>query len=428
MHNRLALIVLATASLILLPISISGQKLVNSPFARYNLGILEPAGSFRSIGMGNTGMAMRDNSSIFFYNPASYSSVDTNSFLFDFGLDYGVNQISDGKSKYTSGDLNFDHLLLGFPITKGMGFAAGVYSKSNGYYNISESVKVGDPDYDPLTGAYTSFHNGSGGLTNFFIGSGVNITKYLSAGINMTLLFGSINRINELDFADFYNVYHDNVAEKLQVTGLNFDYGLQLSAPLKKDHFLNAGVSFSSGKHYKSSFSSLTTRYTAYGGKDTLSYSSDDSTKAFLPGMLRMGLAFGKKNKFVGGIDLVLTKWSEAEFHGSGGYLGNTRELLFGAEYIPDKFSNYSLFKRMEYRAGGHIEDNYLVLNGIQVREYGASLGLGIPMRMLSKINIFIDFTRKSYSGPAFSHYENYFTTGISLNFYDQWFLKHKYN
>ncbi len=242
MHNRLALIVLATASLFLFPLSISGQKQVNSPFARYNLGILEPAGSFRNIGMGGAGMALKDNSSIFFYNPASYSSIDTNSFLFDFGLDYGVNLISDGKSRHTSGDLNFDHLLLGFPIIKGMGFAAGVYSKSNAYYKISESVKEGDPDYNPITGAYTSYHHGSGGLTTFFMGSGINLTRYLSAGINMSILFGSITRINELDFADFFNVYHDNVVEKLQITGVNFDYGIQLTAPLKKDHFLNARI------------------------------------------------------------------------------------------------------------------------------------------------------------------------------------------
>ncbi len=155
---------------------------------------------------------------------------------------------------------------------------------------------------------------------------------------------------------------------------------------------------------------------------------SPDSTKAFLPGTLRMGLAFGKKNKFVGGIDLIMTKWSQAEFHGSGDYLGNTRELLFGAEYIPDKLSNYSFMKRLEYRAGGHIGDNYLVYNGIQIKEFGASLGLGIPMKMMSKTNLFIDYTRKSYTGTAFSHYENYFTMGISLNFYDLWFLKRKYN
>ena len=59
--------------------------------------------------------------------------------------------------------------------------------------------------------------------------------------------------------------------------------------------------------------------------------------------------------------------------------------ILFGAEYIPDKFSNYSYLKRIEYRIGGHIEDNYLIINGEQVKEYGVSVGIGLPMRRTVK-------------------------------------------
>ena len=150
----------------------SGQKLVNSPYARFNLGLLEPAGSFRSMGMGGIGISMRDNNSIYFLNPASYSNIDTNSFVFDFGIDYSINLLSDGNSSFFSDDMNFDHLLMGFPVTKRLGIATGIVPLSNGYYKISESVLEGDPDYDPVTGEYTSYHSGEGGLTNFFLGTG----------------------------------------------------------------------------------------------------------------------------------------------------------------------------------------------------------------------------------------------------------------
>jgi hypothetical protein len=138
-------------------------------------------------------------------------------------------------------------------------------------------------------------------------------------------------------------------------------------------------------------------------------------------------------NKLTTGFDYVSTNWSNAKFHGSGNYLGNSRSLLFGFEYIPDKFSNYSFIKRIEYRVGGHIEDNYLILNGKQVKEWGASLGLGIPLRRagigaLSKTNIFFDITRKTLETTAYSHFENFFTMGASLNFYDFWFVKRKFD
>jgi hypothetical protein len=428
MQNRLAKLFLLI--FISFSVSLSGQKLIDSPLARFNLGILEPAGSFRSIAMGGIGTAIRDNNTIYYTNPASFSSIDTNSFVFDFGMDYGRNVISDGTARHTSDDMNFDHFMIGFPITKGLGVAAGILPLSNGYYNISESIAEGDPGYNPITGGYTGYHLGSGNMTNVFLGSGINLTKNISAGINMSLLFGEISRTNEFVFNDYNNVYHDNTTETLHLSGINLEYGLQFNTPIKKDYFFNAGLSYSSGKHCKSDYEYLPIRFASTALTDTILplYVVDDTSKAYLPGTLRLGISFGKKNKLTAGLDYVATNWSNAKFHGSTGYLSDTRAILFGVEYIPDKFSNYSFLKRIEYQVGGHIEDNYLVLNGKQVKEWGASLGFGIPLRRtFSKTNIFFDFTRKSLETTAYSHYENYFTMGASLNFYDFWFVKRKY-
>lgn len=427
MRNKLFLII--SFLFFSFSVIVSGQKLVNSPYARFNLGILEPAGSFRSLGMGGVNVALRDNSSLIFSNPASYSSIDTNSFLFDFGIDYSINILSDGDSKFFSDDMNFDHLFMGFPLTKGLGIAVGLVPLSNGYYKLLEDVKEGDPDYDPVTGEYSAFHSGEGGLTNCFVGAGINLTKNLSAGINMTILFGQITRINQFSFDDYYEVFHNNTTEQLQISGINFDYGLQYTASLKKDYFINAGISLTSGKKYKSNYENLSYVFTAYTTKDTLSYISDNTTKAFLPGSLRAGIAFGKKNKFVAGVDFISTKWSAAKINGSDGYLADTKSLLFGAEFIPDKFSNFSFLKRIEYRLGAHFNDNYLILNGEQIKETGITAGIGLPMsRSLSKVNLFMDFTRKRGSFDNNLHIENYFTTGVSLNLYDFWFIKRKYN
>ena len=84
---------------------------------------------------------------------------------------------------------------------------------------------------------------------------------------------------------------------------------------------------------------------------------------------------------------------------------------------------------RIEYRIGGHYGDNYLIINGEQIKEYGASIGIGIPMRRtLSKVNLYLDFTRKSGFSSSNYHAEDYLSAGISINLYDFWFLKHKYD
>jgi hypothetical protein len=378
--------------------------------------------------MGGVGTAIRDNSSIYFLNPASYSSFDTLSFIFDFGMDYGLNVISDGTSHHSSDDMNFDHLMIGFPIAKGFGFSAGILPYSNGYYAITERVNVGDLGYNALTGPYTGFHIGAGNLSTVYLGTGINITKHLSAGINMNILFGTLKRSNEFVFDDYNNTYHDDMSETQMLNGIGLDYGLQYVVPVKKDYYFNAGVSFSSGRNCKYDYRNLFTRFTSLNVTDTISSVVNDSTKAYLPGTLRAGVSFGKKNKFTVGLDFVSTKWSGAKFQGSGNYAADTRALLFGAEYIPDKFSNYNFLKRIEYRAGAHIEDNYLIYNGQQAKEWGVSLGFGMMLRRTnSKANFFFDFTKKSLAATGFTHYENYFTMGASINLYDFWFVKRKF-
>ncbi len=413
----------------LLEFAASGQKQINSPYARFNLGTMETAASFESMGMGGIGLGMKSSNSIFFANPASYSAVDTNSFTFDFGLDYGIVTLSEGKNHFTSDDMNFDHLIMGFPLAKGFGMAVGIVPVSSGYYKLAQSVLPDDPEYDPLVGPYTSAHNGDGGFNNVFLGSGLKINKNFSVGINMLLLFGQLNRSYLVTFDDYANVYNNNATEKLEIHGINLNYGLQYTADLKNDYFLTAGISLASGKKYKTNYQQLAYKYTAYNSRDTISYIADDSTRTFLPGTFGVGITFGKSNKFTAGFDYLMSNWSGAIIPGNGNYAADSKSYRFGIEFIPDKYSNYSLIKRLEYRAGAHFGDTYLVINDQQVKEYGASFGLGIPMRRShSRTNIFFDYTKRSGSGSGTTHIENSYTMGISLNLYDFWFIKRKYD
>jgi hypothetical protein len=425
MRNKLIPIIYI--SLFVFASTASGQKLINTPYSRFNLGTLQPEGSFRSLGMGNVGTAMRDNSSIYFSNPASYSSLDTLSFIFDFGLDYGRNTISDGSSKFSSEDLTFHHLIMAFPLSRGWGLALGIIPVSSGYYQITQTVTSADPGYDPSVGAYTINHDGNGGITKLFIGSGLRITRNISIGANMTLLSGMLKRDNSFIFSDFYNAFHNKSEENLQLDGIGFDYGIQYTASLKNNYFLNIGVSLSGGTNYPSKYSQLSVKYTAFGVTDTVSYVPYNSAKTFIPSTLSLGVSFGKKNKFTTGLDYVTTNWSASKIPGSTGYAADTRKLRLGVEYIPDKFSNYSYISRIEYRIGGHIGDNYLIINGSQLKEYGASLGIGLPHRFGTKTNLFVDFTRMMGSAASSFHSEDYLTAGISINFYDFWFVKKKY-
>lgn len=401
--------------------NVYGQKQVNSPFSRFNIGSLEPAGSFKSQGMGGVSLGLRDNSSIFFTNPASYSSLDTNSFIFDFGVDYSMNKLTDGSSEYTSDDMNFDHMIMGFPIGKNWGVGVGIVPLSNGYYNMTETLANSG-------GNYTATHKGNGGMNSLFVGTGVKVFKNFSAGVNMTVLFGQIDRQNDFIFDDLYNSFNNGSTENLQLSGINFDYGIQYTLPIKKNYFLNAGASLTAGKRYKSSYTNFVYKYTSFGTVDTMSYVDNSSGSFLIPGTFRAGLAFGKVNVLTIGIDYVRSNWSESDIPGSTGFAADSKMYLAGIEYTPDKFANFGFLKRVDYRMGFHGGDNYLIIDGKQVKEKGASFGVGIPLRKThSKANFFVDFTRKSASAASLKR-EDYITFGASINLYDwPWFYKRRY-
>lgn len=434
MRNNLAVILLVIL-FIYVP-ETKGQKLINSPYSRFNLGLLNVPGSFKSIAMGGVSIAMRDNISVFYSNPASYSGVDTTSFIFDFGMDFSNNTLVSDSDKFTSQDMNFHHLLMAFPVGKKWGVATGIVPLSNGYYYLSQTIRSGDPGYDPLAGPLAAVHKGTGSITNFFVGTGGEIVKNLSAGINLQIVFGQLERLNQYEFADYTSTFNQRGTQKLRINGINFDYGLQYSVNIKKDYFLRAGVSLTASKKMSSTFEELNERFTVYNyvpySPDTLSYNyshSKDSTR--FPGTMRFGLAFGKKDKFVAEIDYISSAWADAKIQGSTGMLANTKSVMLGLEYTPDKFSNDSYFKRASYRAGLHYSDNYLVLNGVQLKEFGASCGVGLRLSRLnpySTANFYFDYTRRNGDLPKGLHNENIFSIGASLNFYDWWFMKRKYD
>lgn len=411
----------------------SGQKMVNSPYSRFGPGVIEPQGSLKSLSMGGAGIAMRDPLTINFLNPASYSRLDTNSFVFDFGIEYRANMLSSEDKTHYSDDINFHHLAMAFPITKWLGFATGIIPYSNGYYNLVNTVSEEDDAYNPLIGEYENSHKGNGSYNNFFAGLGLNPLKNLSIGVNFTYLFGNIERDNILLFTDDNRQFNNISSEKIRLYGFNFDYGIQYETELKNDYYAALGISYSLKKAYSSEYKKIFTRYAPYSGPDyavdTLSLEHNDDASIELPEELGFGLSFGKRDVFLISADYIITKWGKVSFPDHEKYLTNSSALKLGAQYIPDKNANYNYLNRVEYRLGGHISNSHLVLNGERLKEFGITFGTGLPLnRTRSRINLYFGYLNRRGSFENGLHSENSFTVGMSLNFYDYWFIKKKYN
>ena len=83
------------------------QNNTNSPYTRYGYGQLADQGSANSKGMGGVAYALRDKFQVNFANPASYSAVDSLTFIFDGGISLQNTNFSNGVQKLNAKNSSF---------------------------------------------------------------------------------------------------------------------------------------------------------------------------------------------------------------------------------------------------------------------------------------------------------------------------------
>ena len=412
----------------LLTTGVYGQMNVHTPFARYGIGYLEQQGTFRTRAMGGISSGIRDNMTLNYLTPASYSSIDTISYLFDFGLSYGVVGLKGDGMSFTSQDVNFTHLMMGFPIMKGWGVTAAILPFSNGSYNISfETPGTG------VTGTTYQSHLGSGGYQRVLLGTGFKPLPYVSAGINLFYLFGEVSRVNDFAFTGDNNYFNTRKQSISSLKGLGYEASVQFMLPLSDNRYINAGLTWTPAYDLRTGNEDLTLRYSYVSfnssllARDTLSFGSE-STTSRMPNSIRAGIGLGKTDKFTAGADIVYTKWTKASLPGTYGIYSDAMALHAGAEYVPDKYSNYGFFNRMEYRIGCRYGESYTLFEGDNLKEYGITFGTGIPMRRSrSRISLVVDLSTRG-NGEGAVPGERRITVGASLNLHDYWFIKRQYD
>jgi hypothetical protein len=313
---------------------------------------------------------------------------------------------------------------------KGFGFSAGIMPYSNGNYIISDEFSPDIPGLD-VAGTLTETHKGVGGYQKALVGTGYTLFKYLSVGMNAFIVFGDITRYNEFAFGANYSSFNTRKQTINSMVGVGYEASMQFMLPRPERKFFNAGLTFTPGMNLRTTNDEMVMRYsyiqTSLLAFDTIYYAQTDTTSRF-PYTIRGGVSFGKEDKLTVGADIAFSAWSEASLPGNYGTYANTISLSAGAEYIPDKYSNYSFINRIEYRLGFHYDESYALYEGNQISQYGFTLGAGIPLRKSrSRISLYVDLsTRGSTEGNLYK--ESMLTAGLSLNLFDFWFLKAKYD
>jgi hypothetical protein len=421
--QKLAFILMVATCLLIWSDNLQGQTRINSPYSMLGPGEVRGYEYFRNLGMGGIAQGFRSNLGVNYLNPASYTALDSLSFIFEGTLLSHIYQQKVSGHEQTTLYSNLGNLNFAFPVTRRWSMAAGLLPWSKVGYKITDFQE------DNITGRVNYQYEGSGGLNQVYIGNAFRLFGGLSAGINVSYLFGRTEdkRIAYSDSIGFFRTSW-NTAE--ETNGLMLAYGLQWQIKINETSNLTLGATYTGLSKLNINQNSYTLR--SLIRVDTLKVSNDREGQMEIPAHIAAGAFMKFNSKWALGIDYQTQNWSEYKTFNQTHNLNDAYQVKLGTVYTP-RVETYSNFlSRIEYRAGVRYGQSYMTLadaSGINqdFSELGISFGIALPIRRsLSAVNLGFEFSQRN-SASADLINENYFRFNIGVNVYERWFVKRKF-
>jgi hypothetical protein len=391
--------------------SLTAQNSTNSPYTRHGYGELanRSFGAGRSIG--GVGIGLRSSKQINPMNPASYSCMDSMTFLFDFGASTQLSWFNEGVNTQNDINGNVEYMAMQFPLHRRIAMSAGLLPYTHVGYNFKK-VTTSDGQI------YQETFTGMGGLNQLYAGLSVDVwKKRLSIGANINYLFGSITHQAVTSYGSS-NATNVTKLDEYKFSDATFDFGLQYTHPLSKTERLILGLTYTPEKRLNSDV--YETVSSSESATDTVTGKSFD-----IPTGYGLGLSYTKDNKWIIAADFSHQEWKKATFEGTSDSFKNRSKVNAGVEYIPNLYSR-PFFNRVRYRIGVSYSDSYIQVNGNSYKEYGATVGFGFPISdARSFINVSFEYMKISPDAKAMVD-ENYLRMTLSYTFNEYWFFKRK--
>ncbi len=384
---------------------------VSTPYSKMGYGMLNDNVSSIQRSMGGVGYAMKGGRIVNVMNPASYANVDSLTFLWDVGVDLtNLWSKENGNKGYSFGG-GLDYLTGHFKVAKGLGAAFGLVPYSSVGYAYGGDIDGGSES-----------RSGNGGFNQLFIGVGYEPVKNLSVGLNFDYLFGSTTNTTLIN-----SVSTSYFTRNMKIRDWNAQLGLQYSIALSKGRdLLTVGATFQPKKSFHGE--TWGTSIDSQDSKvDTIGFTSMKGNYE-QPTGIGVGLSYNWNRRLTVEADYTLQKWSSAKYTPIGGY--ESQKMKFddrwkaavGMQYTPNRRGSY--VGAMSFRAGLFYNHDYLNYSGNNVRDYGASIGVGLPApNGKTTVNLGFEWKHRE-SSPTKLITENYFNITLGVNFNELWFWK----
>jgi len=403
--------------LVCLQLSLVAQNSTISPYTRFGYGVIADRSFGAGRSMGGIGYGLRSSKQINPMNPASYSCMDSLTFLFDAGATLQYSMLNDETNTHSNISGNLLYLGIQFPLSHTVAMSAGILPYSHTGYNFQITNTADEVAHD-------DYFSGKGGLNEVYVGLSIDIwKKRLALGANVSYMFGIIEHNSRVSYraSSVDNLY---TLEKMNLRNFKYDLGAQYTQPLSKTERLTFGLTYTPKLTFSAvSYNAISVDPYFYSGllqSDTLHNQGYD-----IPNSVGLGVSYEKDYKMILAADVSWQAWSKTRFKGEKDNFNNRLKLAVGGEYIPNSFTR-SYLSRVRYRAGLNYSNSYLQVNGSGYKEYGIGIGAGFPMiDNRSYINASFEYVRIVPDIKSLIN-EQYFQLTLSFNFNEFWFFKMK--
>lgn len=403
------------------------QGRISSPYSRFGIGDIMTTAGVNQRAMGGIGYGISSPFFVNTLNPATYTSFDTLSFVFDIGADARQTRLITLDNSETATAASLSYLKFGFPITKWWRGAFGLLPYSSTNYHMQ------DLNVEENIGSVKRIYKGDGGINQVFFGSGFKLHPNLSVGFNFGYLFGTINQTNANTFPDSAYRMNYKLISSTKVNDVYLNYGIYYRKELKNNMQLAAGATFSNNHNVSSTMEQLGYRYfIASTGidnvVDTIVNVTGNKGKITLPSNLGVGFSLAKTDKWLVGADVQYQMWENFKYFDRPDSLQNNFRVGVGGEFTPSISTVSSYFQRITYRAGFSYQNSFLQLRDQRIDEFGISFGLALPLpRTRSTLNIAAELGTRGTTAQNLIK-ENYVRFTLGLSIFERWFIIRKYD
>ncbi len=369
--------------------------------------------------MGGIGYGVYSNKVINAMNPASYSSIDSLTFMLNFAGSGIVNGVSSGSETFNKFKGQIEYVALQVPLCRFIGVSVGLvpytlvgydYSKTDG--SLHNYITP-----DSTTTVQQSF-SGSGGFTQVYLGIAFDILDRVSIGVNGKYMFGNVTQTREVSFPKhplYISTYQQNV---LHCTTFLCDVGVLYHQPIKKDELtIGATYSVKLPMHIDSQIKTVTHR------------ESDDNTRYNFdfPHTIGVGATYRFLDRVWLGADFRWSDFSDARYYSVTDTLKTNFKVAVGVEYIP-RAGSKKYVENMRFRFGANYGKSYTKVNGYYYDEFAITAGLGFPLfNAMSTINLFFEYGHRG-GVKTIGLAEDYFKFGLDISLNERWFVKRRLN